>query len=1139
MMNSRLLCFILGLVCTTAATALTYDEVHRSLVTLSEINEDTFSLLEETSLYKTALHYSSEQEDALKNAESLLQNNALPSFERKALFDLYRKVYQLIPLIATYKYIGSVEINLHDAYKYSRELLKQRERSIASNTLNDIKTKATLSTPPPTIDTNHPRLKEVQTLADLYTKISTSLQEALQLQQAVDRVLPLLSPETETSYNTLISQKSAQLLVIINKLKPLIENLAVISELRAQPFKSYNEIIEKKHAFYTNVVTAQTEWRSLKEKEYNSFEEELVTKAPAPVSLEEEYVMVNTTLSSLQEEAFESFQAFLDSKKPVPPVRAKLYVPTLPSSSLSEDRILRGVSQEAEAHRYALKELLTQLNATLLSNKVSSANVENVILLVSPLINTLAASSILYFFLEEQYNLSFYAHQLSASERETYKKEAQKNWHQLKSMLSAFATYPIFSKDKQAELLSLVSAIDTAITGQDYETALTATLTIYSIAHTTFTTMNLTILERLSSGTRGKTKATSNPYTNAIVQILADNHTPVIVEKTIFTVSPVRSMEEEIVYYFSGNETEKTHIKEVAVDLGDTVDKMTAQLRLLVDKNAVLGLGSAHLSTLVGKTVNVLGKEAAQIIGNGSATFKLNSDIIINSGSALLATKEFGNKNVDHLTFTADRPVTITLKSGVSLDLTSFNTIPSETNLQAHEPMPINSKQIIFDGKIRFIVEPGAHIRFPYIPAGKEEYAPIIQFTNGAELFFQPSDTVPVWTKGFDQTERTATQIRSTIKGVGQIWLNKGARMNIPQHAFVGVEADYKSPRTDLILSIQNEALCSIGSSTSGGGALQIGNIVKGGLPVKESPTAFPNNENNANPDFAPRPTSIAFTLQLKRANEMYPGTFQIGKKGFLGCGAGIVNKESIINATDTNTAWHINSLHDVAAINLLIEDGTFTHNCIAGGDNEEGSLLAFGPSEMYVLSISKTTSEDIMRNAHIAGGGNVLLLLPTAGSDMSAEEEEKRPYEALIKDTYVPYFSSNTTQKAAFSLLASTPLIMKRGRALHSDMSKRIFAGAHIEETEKSITVEGLPTAWFYALTLRDNAAFNETLLPAVVKGSFVQTAVISDDGIKRIKLPLSLFSFNLQRTIAAHHTVKARSFDSQGLPTAYEETL
>lgn len=369
---------------------------------------------------------------------------------------------------------------------------------------------------------------------------------------------------------------------------------------------------------------------------------------------------------------------------------------------------------------------------------------------------------------------------------------------------------------------------------------------------------------------------------------------------------------------------------------------------IYLEQQGRCGLGSMGWNSRSVNAFNVLGETCVQIAPLDDGIIDVNSNLICYDNLPLQALTSFGATHVNRLTFTAENEREIRILKGNELDLSAFG-------------QNVKQQQIMFDGKVKLVVEAGAKIRFPENPIG----GIVLYFNGDSKLVFEAPQT-PVLYPDLIVTSTDTDVLRTKIIGCGEIWANKNAQIHIDEGALVGVQADVRTPTTNVAVSLNRDAQWYLGTKQLAGGAFEVGN---------------PENVAGA---------SISFTLKL-----MHPDClFHIDREGFFGLGVGVIRKNKNPNgkALQSNNpqvnaqgkavtnsygdpifnshaeAWKVQALKNVSSITLQLEAGTFSHNNIADGSSPEASLVAVGPSTAYAFNVLKDASL-----LAIKGGGNVM----------------------------------------------------------------------------------------------------------------------------------------------------------------------
>jgi len=540
--------------------------------------------------------------------------------------------------------------------------------------------------------------------------------------------------------------------------------------------------------------------------------------------------------------------------------------------------------------------------------------------------------------------------------------------------------------------------------------------------------------------------------------------------QTTFTAEVLDSIGTGTSFLLSGDGTAFGRLREVAVDVA--FDKINAGIKIFMNKSARIGLGTANLSTRAGQTLNVLGAPGStgiRIIPDGNCYVDVNSDLIITGTQPIIPTSNFGKGATHRITFTSPVERQIVITRDTEWSLLDFNGTGTE--------YAANTKQIVFSGKVKLVLEPGAKIRFPYFADGSESKAPILYFNDDSELIFLGEDNRDGtrWTDGTG-----ANAVRNKLIGCGQIWLNKNAKMKIYSPALVGIEADATSPKTDFTLSLQRHAVLFLGSEDKAGGALQIGNM-----------TSIANSD-------------IRCTLVMNGPL----ATCMIAREGFLGLCAGIVNKDSSnINgtipsaSTDLATieahgtqydAWRVQRLHNVTNITLDITQGIFSHNNIVDGTNANSSLVAVGPlmghypASKYLLKLGKP-KETVWR-----GGGTVAYL--------DSNREHTNPYPLSVWSTSADLdVTSSTANNGTYGLLTPAPVIRLRQETIPNITAYARYGRGHIVSSDTSFIFAGPQIEFFDLLRMHSYPDVNEKFVAFGEDDSDLMIGYVTGNTIKR----------------------------------------
>lgn len=429
---------------------------------------------------------------------------------------------------------------------------------------------------------------------------------------------------------------------------------------------------------------------------------------------------------------------------------------------------------------------------------------------------------------------------------------------------------------------------------------------------------------------------------------------------------------------------------------------------IVMDQDAHLGLGSREFNEHSSRAWNLLGDSGVTIFPNGDCLIELNEDLIIHDLNAIVPTENFGDVVAGkrhRITFTSKTGKSVIIPEGGELNLGAFGQrgiAGSPIDVTA-----VNTQQISFAGNAQLIVEPGATIRFPNVDIAE---APILYMNDEAKLVFKSdrdnNKPAPSFRVDLDK-------YRSKIKGVGKIWLNRNATMEVFNESMLSIECEgdgSQSPNTFVQVSIQRDAQMSIGDAENNGGAFQVGNLA----PV----------------DLTGANYGVVFSLRINGADAVA----NIGKHGFMGLGAGILSQ-----AGNQVNSWELIALHNVAFTEIQVLDGTLCHNQIYDGGGEagagidplgsEGSLLAVGPSQEhdFIIGVKDEAKQPIVR-----GGGNVVFVTSDATApfdefDLVTPDNPLLLIDNPILSSAVELIDDIIEDNGRYSILGSTDLIRQR----------------------------------------------------------------------------------------------------------------
>lgn len=352
---------------------------------------------------------------------------------------------------------------------------------------------------------------------------------------------------------------------------------------------------------------------------------------------------------------------------------------------------------------------------------------------------------------------------------------------------------------------------------------------------------------------------------------------------------------------------------------------------LVLQNNALIGLGTASRNQDSVNASVVLGINGVTLLPNGDATVRLNVNTLINNYCHIVTGTNFGATPVvgNRLLIDSVVPTELRIKSDGVLDLTQFTS---------------TVQTLVISGQVNMVLEPGAQV---LLGGGN------LIFEGDSRCYCEPDTSVNV-PAGTAVTSTNGNRV--SFVGSGRVTFKENAQFVVPRGSLVGIEsvasinANNYSAITNQSWALTDNAQFSIGSAAEYGGGFQIGNVF-------------------SNPDVVNPP--INFTLILTGVGAL----LDLNSQGFLGFGVGIANKPNSGNAAVTapNT-WTIGRLYDVNAITLRIPEGTFQNNQTYSGDNNLAAVFAILSTSSVTLTPLYTFSFDQV-NADILGGGNMILL--------------------------------------------------------------------------------------------------------------------------------------------------------------------
>jgi len=467
--------------------------------------------------------------------------------------------------------------------------------------------------------------------------------------------------------------------------------------------------------------------------------------------------------------------------------------------------------------------------------------------------------------------------------------------------------------------------------------------------------------------------------------------------------------------------------------------------------NGRIGLGSRAWNERSLFAWNLLGKDWVSICPLGNMTVDVNSNLIVTDRGAFIAAENFGreftptNTNApfsvgvpgfygedQQATFISTEQVEIRVPANGELDFTAFGRTLQKKNEVTNQATGGNAMQkISFAGNVRVVLEEGATLRLPDNPSLLPDGSPafILYFNDASQLIFEGAkDSTPF----LKFANSAATQFsRIKIVGKGQIWLNKDAKFIVNGNTMVAVQTDAIQPETDVTISIRRQGQMYIGTETVSGGSFEVGN---------------PTNHTT---DLQTH--DIKFNLLLNGAKALV----HIDREGFLGFGAGVVNKNGNPNGDalvsnnpvldvngnaalnvngfpifnpdtdydqalgDFSLAWQVQALHNVSHVNVDIKQGIIEHKNIGDGSNSNASLMAIGPVVSPLLGGTGFRFAVNGRvDAFVRGGGNLMFVPGTGPTDANPSGT----YFVNVWDYVGPLPFGES-----YSVLASAPLLLDR----------------------------------------------------------------------------------------------------------------
>jgi hypothetical protein len=476
-----------------------------------------------------------------------------------------------------------------------------------------------------------------------------------------------------------------------------------------------------------------------------------------------------------------------------------------------------------------------------------------------------------------------------------------------------------------------------------------------------------------------------------------------------------------------------------------------AHAALFVEAGGRIGLGSRSWNEHSINAWNLLGKDYVSICPLGDGVIDVNSNLLVADRLPLICTTSFGvdpedEENEDfaqRITFYSDQPREIRVPACGELDLSSFGQASGR-------------QEIAFGGNVRLVIEEGATIRFPDFDAVNGGV--VLYFNDNAQLIFEGAENNAL-RRPYYSDEAPADDARAKLVGTGQIWFNKNAQMRVDGNALVGVQTDDLTNTTEIIISLQRQSAFYIGDDNVPGGSFEVGN------PCDRGEDHY-----------------VAFELILNGPRAL----MHTDREGFFGLGAGILNKQGVINGDadvsnnpnilgdgtaqiisgvpvfnpDTTNAWQVHRLFNTYFAGIEIKQGIIEHNNIADGSSKDASLWAIGPVlDVFFLDINDK------ENAVVRGGGN-LMFVPEADTESGD----------AVTFANVWDYAGFVANGEAYSVLGSGPLLL--------DRAAEFSATAYENGAEFVVSNDIFGSASFHFFNLLSSKPINEQARPKVAVG-------------------------------------------------------
>ena len=368
------------------------------------------------------------------------------------------------------------------------------------------------------------------------------------------------------------------------------------------------------------------------------------------------------------------------------------------------------------------------------------------------------------------------------------------------------------------------------------------------------------------------------------------------------------------------------HVGEAVFIRGGEFSESSTAIFVLED-NGRVGIGSADIDANSSSAIAELGQHGITIIPNGitaeadgrCGVVELNKSTHVDSVGAFVAGPTFAGVCTVHSDEARE------LRISTVLDLSTF----------------ASGQTLELAGKVKLVFEPGAKL---VLGGGT------LRVTDDAQIVFERETDLGLIS---GSTVTSTDDVRVKLMGTGTIEFKENGSLFVENGAYVGVETDANyATATDITFSLTDSSQFQIGDAHKAGGAFQVGNTAGvTGHTVKST-----------------------FTING------YKATMQIGREGFFGIAAGIIDKSSsTVSSWTVGSLYNVDTTSDAATVTLTFTKGKFIHDRIIAGDGGSMFALGGGGSSSYPkYTFTKGSAMDVY------GGGNVLQVAEAKAS-MSA----------------------------------------------------------------------------------------------------------------------------------------------------------